>query len=115
MSKASLIVGNSNWAIKDSSLLGYNINDSNIYSPFPFDVTRASAATTVNKAGLIVTDEEILSGELITNGDFATDSDWTLGSGWSIANGVASCNGTNSPLDQSSVTTYADITWPDKP
>ena len=77
MSKASLIVGNSNWAIKDSSLLGYNINDSNIYSPFPFDVTRASAATRVDKDGLIVTDEEIVSGELITNGDFSDGStDW---------------------------------------
>ena len=89
MSKASLIVGNSNWAIKDSSLLGYNINDSNIYSPFPFDVTRASAATTVNKAGLIVTDEEILSGELVTNGSFATDSDWIKSSQSTISNGSA--------------------------
>ena len=93
MSKASLIVGNSNWAIKDSSLLGYNINDSNIYSPFPFDVTRASAATTVNKAGLIVTDEEILSGDLVINGDFATDSDWTKQSNWNISNGKANSNG----------------------
>ena len=79
MSKASLIVGNSNWAIKDSSLLGYNINDSNIYSPFPFDVTRASAATTVNKAGLIVTDAEILSGELVANGNFSNGlTDWNI-------------------------------------
>lgn len=82
MSKASLIVGNSNWAIKDSSLLGYNINDSNIYSPFPFDVTRATPATRVDKAGLIVTDTEILSGELITNGDFSDGStDWVLSGG----------------------------------
>jgi len=107
MSKASLIVGNSNWAIKDSSLLGYNINDSNIYSPFPFDVTRASAATTVNKAGLIVTDEEILSGELITNGDFSNGStDWavnnSVGSSTSIANGVLNIvtNGAFTSVDQ---------------
>jgi len=96
MSKASLIVGNSNWAIKDSSLLGYNINDSNIYSPFPFDVTRATPATTVNKAGLIVTDTEILSGELITNGSFATDSNWNLPSNLTITNGVAVANGVTS-------------------
>jgi len=104
MSKASLIVGNSNWAIKDSSLLGYNINDSNIYSPFPFDVTRATPATTVNKAGLIVTDEEILSGDLVTNGSFATDSDWAFIGTTEISNGVASFpNSTNSFLIQSNV------------
>ena len=96
MSKASLIVGNSNWAIKDSSLLGYNINDSNIYSPFPFDVTRATPATRVDKDGLIVTDTEILSGELITNGDFATDSNWNLPSNLTITNGVAVANGVTS-------------------
>ena len=104
MSKASLIVGNSNWAIKDSSLLGYNINDSNIYSPFPFDVTRATPATRVDKAGLIVTDEEILSGELVTNGSFDTDSDWTFIGTTEISNGVASFpNSTNSFLIQSNV------------
>ena len=104
MSKASLIVGNSNWAIKDSSLLGYNINDSNIYSPFPFDVTRATPATRVDKDGLIVTDTEILSGDLVTNGSFATDTDWTKGTGITISGGKANFTGNaNTFLTQSGV------------
>jgi hypothetical protein len=39
---------------KDGSLLGYN-NENNNYKPLPFDFTRASSATRVNKQGLIET------------------------------------------------------------
>ena len=43
-----------NWATKENSLLGYNSESGN-YKPLPFDFTRASSATVVNKAGLIET------------------------------------------------------------
>ena len=43
-----------NWATKENSLLGYNSENGN-YKPLPFDFTRASSATVVNKAGLIET------------------------------------------------------------
>ena len=43
-----------NWAVKKDSLLGYNSENGN-YKPLPFDFTRASSATVVNKAGLIET------------------------------------------------------------
>jgi hypothetical protein len=45
---------NGNWAVKDGSLLGYN-NENNNIKPLPFDFTRASSATRVNKQGLIET------------------------------------------------------------
>jgi hypothetical protein len=42
------------WATKENSLLGYNSENGN-YKPLPFDFTRASSATVVNKSGLIET------------------------------------------------------------
>ena len=48
-----------NWATKEGSVLGYN-SESNNYKPLPFDFTRASSATVVNKGGLI---ETVGSGE----------------------------------------------------
>ena len=48
-----------NWAVKKDSLLAYNSENGN-YKPLPFDFTRASSATVVNKAGLI---ETVGSGE----------------------------------------------------
>jgi len=51
--KASLILGNDNWAVKDSSLLGYTITDEDNFEPEAFDVTRASTKTRVNREGLI--------------------------------------------------------------
>ena len=48
-----------NWATKEDSLLAYNSENGN-YKPLPFDFTRASSATVVNKAGLI---ETVGSGE----------------------------------------------------
>ena len=48
-----------NWAVKKDSLLAYN-DENNNFKPLPFDFTRASSATVVNKAGLI---ETVGSGE----------------------------------------------------
>ena len=71
----TLNLGDGNWGVKDSSLLGY-AKDNTKFVPETFDVTRASGGTRVNKDGLIETVEETLSGELITNGDFDTDTWW---------------------------------------
>ena len=50
----TLKFGNGNWATKEDSLLAYNSENGN-FKPLPFDFTRASSATVVNKAGLIET------------------------------------------------------------
>ena len=47
-----------NWATKEDSLLAYNSENGN-FKPLPFDFTRASSATVVNKDGLI---ETVVSG-----------------------------------------------------
>jgi len=44
--------GNGNWAIKEGSTLAYNDENEN-FKPLPFDFSRASKATAVNKEGLI--------------------------------------------------------------
>jgi hypothetical protein len=48
----TLNLGNGNWAVKKDSLLAYNSENGN-FKPLPFDFTRASSATVVNKDGLI--------------------------------------------------------------
>ena len=50
----TLKFGNGLWATKEGSTLAYNDENDN-YKPLPFDFTRASSATVVNKAGLIET------------------------------------------------------------
>tara|TARA_R110002074_G_C12476353_1_gene660571 strand:+ start:37 stop:1260 length:1224 start_codon:yes stop_codon:yes gene_type:complete len=50
----TLKLGNGEWATRENSLLSYNDENGN-YKPLPFDFTRASSATVVNKAGLIET------------------------------------------------------------
>ena len=61
-----------NWATKEGSLLGYN-SENNNYKPLPFDFSRASSATRVNKEGLI---------EVVSNNepriDFLNDSNGAL-------------------------------------
>ena len=49
---ATLKLGDRKWATKEGSLLAYN-DENNNYKPLPFDFTRASSATRVNKQGLI--------------------------------------------------------------
>ncbi len=46
--------GNGNWAVKEDLALAYNDENGN-FKPLPFDFTRASSATRVNKNGLIET------------------------------------------------------------
>ena len=46
--------GNGQWAVKDGSTLAYNDENGN-FKPLPFDFTRATSATRVNKQGLIET------------------------------------------------------------
>lgn len=46
--------GNGQWATKEGSILAYNDENAN-FKPLPFVTSRASTATTVNKAGLLET------------------------------------------------------------
>jgi hypothetical protein len=72
MENPSLQIGDNNWAVKDGSILGYNIIQDN-YLPQPITFTRATAATRVNAEGLIE-NAFVLGAELVTNGDFADGS-----------------------------------------
>ena len=63
---------NGNWATKEGSLLAYN-DENNNFKPLPFDFTRASSATVVNKQGLI---ETVGSG--IPRIDFSDDAKGAL-------------------------------------
>ena len=68
----TLKFGNGQWATKVGSTLAYNDEGGN-FKPLPFDFTRASSATRVNKDGLI---------EVVTNNkpriDFLNDSNGAL-------------------------------------
>ena len=55
----TLKFGNGNWATKEGSTLAYNDQNGN-FKPLPFDFSRASKATVINKDGLI---EEVGSGQ----------------------------------------------------
>ena len=75
MENPSISLGNGKWATKDGKLLGSVLNEENRYAAIPFDFSRASSGTSINKQGLVQLD--YLGNELVVNGDFATDSDWT--------------------------------------
>ncbi len=88
MEKPSLEIGNSNWAIKEGELLGYD-RVGNDYLPIPITMTRASLGTRVNPQGL-VEDVALLGSEQITNGNFSDgQNNWSFGTGWSIIDGKA--------------------------
>ena len=102
----------------------YNIKPEDNTLGFRFN--RDSAATRVNKEGLI---EQVgyfgpelvqngnfseLGPELIVNGDFATDSDWIKGTGWSISGGSANCDGSQTSgtfLQQTPITFTSGKTY----
>ena len=71
MAEASLKLGG-DWATKEGSLLGFNDQNGN-YKPIPFDFTRATTATRVNRNGLI---EEVQSG--VPRIDFTGDGSLLL-------------------------------------
>jgi hypothetical protein len=52
MADTSLIIGNGNWAVKENSLLGYNIIQGK-YVPIEMNVSRATTGTRVKSGGLI--------------------------------------------------------------
>ena len=54
MANTSLKIGGNNWAVKEDSLLGYNVLQ-NKYVPIEIDTVRATTATRVNENGLIET------------------------------------------------------------
>ena len=90
----------------------YNIKPEDNTLGFRFN--RDSAATRVNKEGLIEQvgyfgpelvqngDFSQLGPELVVNGDFATDSDWIKEAGWSIANNKATGASTTGRLSATS-------------
>jgi hypothetical protein len=118
----TLKFGNGEWYGKKDTILAYNDENSN-YKPLPFEFSRASSATVVNKAGLI---ETVGSGEpridfkdntkgallleptstnLVTySEDFNT---WSR-SGWTLTSGLLAPNG---GLDAYSVLRTAGITF----
>ena len=55
----TLNLGDGNWATKEDLLLGYN-SENNNFKPLPFDFSRGSSATRVNKDSLI---ETVVSGK----------------------------------------------------
>ena len=107
---ATLNLGNGNWGVKEDSLLAYNSENGN-FKPLPFDFTRASSATVVNKQGLIETVQsgipridfkddakgalllEPQSTNLITYSEDFSNASW-LKSGLSVTSGFTSPNGT---------------------
>ena len=98
MANPSLQIGNSNWAIKEDDLLGYSTVGTN-YLPKPMTMTRASAGTRVNSAGLVKT-VELLGSELVDCGGFECASpytDWAVTGSVTIGSGVATFvdDGTN--------------------
>lgn len=70
--EASLKLGNGDWGVKNDSLLAYD-DFGGKFRPLPFDFTRASSATVVNKQGLI---ETVQSG--IPRIDFSDDANGAL-------------------------------------
>jgi len=72
MADTSLIIGNGNWAVKEDSLLGYNIIQGK-YVPIEMNVSRQTTATRVNNAGLI----ELVPRNLLTYSQQIDNTDWT--------------------------------------
>lgn len=105
--------GNGNWAVKDGYALAYN-DENNNFKPLPFDFTRASSATRVNKQGLIETVPsgkpridftDNTSGHLLLEPSRKNDITDYTGASFSAFNGATiTANDSNSPDGSSNAT-----------
>lgn len=84
MADTSLIIGNGNWAVKEDSLLGYNIIQGK-YVPIEMNVSRATTATRVNSAGLI----ELVPRNLLTYSQQIDNTDWVKTNAPTITTNIA--------------------------
>jgi hypothetical protein len=82
MAQPSLIIGDNNWAVKETSLLGYNVIQ-NKYLPIPIDTVRATTATRVNSAGLI----EVVPRNLLRQSN-SFDTTWILSGTGTVTTGA---------------------------
>ena len=81
------------------------------YTVADMDVTRATAATRVDEAGL-VNYAEIIGSDLVTNGDFADATGWTISGAWSLGtNKVIFSDTTNGDIRTSSAIFTATKTY----
>ena len=70
------------------------------YTAADMDVTRATAATRVDEAGLVNYAEIVTGSDIITDGDFPNGSTaWAL-NGWTISNNAANCSGITANMIQ---------------
>ena len=106
-SDTKLIVRSSSF---DGTITNVSVKE---YTAADMDVTRATAATRVDEAGLVNYAEVVSDTELVSNGDFEIASGdvggfWTTGAGWAIlGNGLATraATGTNFAVDRDSFLT----------
>jgi hypothetical protein len=89
MAQTSLIIGDTNWAVKEDSLLGYNVIQ-NKYLPIPIDTVRATTATRVNEQGLI----EIVPRNLIEYSEQLDNAVWIRTNLTVTPNATTAPNGT---------------------
>lgn len=78
MADTSLIIGNGNWAVKETSLLGYNIIQSK-YVPIEMTVSRNSTGTRVKNGGLIELGPKNLFAQSQTFDNFSTPGWYNTG------------------------------------
>jgi len=113
--------GNGNWAVKDGYALAYN-DENNNFKPLPFDFTRASSATRVNKQGLIETVPsgkpridflDNTSGHLLlepSRTNLAQRSQEFDSTYWGKSNGTVTANQTISPDGSQNAEMFAENT-----
>ena len=81
----------------DSSVDNVSVKE---YTAADMDVTRATAATRVDEAGLVNYAEIVTGSDIITDGDFPNGSTaWAL-NGWTISNNAANCSGITANMIQ---------------
>ena len=89
MADTSLRIGGGKWAVKEDSLLGYNVIQ-NKYVPIEMDTVRATTATRVNENGLI----EQVPYNLASYSEDFDNAYWTVSNATITSNSIVAPNGT---------------------